>query len=216
MNASRRGRGTSAGLSRESIVTAGTRVARRLGLSNVSLRLVAQELDVTPASLYNHMADKEELIDAIADAFIRDLLEQPLPADPMRRIRELVTRLHRAGIDQPGMLSNTVGHIPEMSGSAQMAYAEQMLAALIEAGASEPQAHVLYRLLVTVAVGASVAAANLRAPRRRPLQDRVADRIADTGPLTARYLARHPSGRRDDISAHLDFILRDLPAEPEA
>ncbi|MDN3460104.1 TetR/AcrR family transcriptional regulator [Rhodococcus sp. APC 3903] len=206
-----RGRGTSAGLSRESIIAAGGRVAEQEGFAGLSLRLVAHELGVTPASLYNHLANKEELVDAVADSFIRELLESPLPTTPKDRIRELVMRLHRAGLDHPGMLSNIIGHIPEQPGSAQMIYSELILSALVETGASEQQAHLLYSILVSLVVGTSVAAVNLRAPSQRSVDDRLGDYIADSRiPLTSRYLKRPQGSQWSDFRARVDFVLRDL------
>ena len=53
-------------LSRERILAAALGLARRDGPEAISMRRIAQELDVWPMSLYRHFRDKEELLDALA------------------------------------------------------------------------------------------------------------------------------------------------------
>ena len=56
-------------LSRERILEVARRIASDEGLDALSMRRIAQQLDVWPMSLYRHFADKEALLDALtADA----------------------------------------------------------------------------------------------------------------------------------------------------
>jgi TetR/AcrR family tetracycline transcriptional repressor len=55
-------------LSRESITTTALDVVARDGLAALSMRRLAQELDVWPMSVYRHFRDKEDLLDAVAAA----------------------------------------------------------------------------------------------------------------------------------------------------
>ena len=54
-------------LSAGRIVAAAVSVAYRGGLSAVSMRTVGRELGVEAMSLYHHVANKEALLDALAD-----------------------------------------------------------------------------------------------------------------------------------------------------
>jgi TetR/AcrR family transcriptional regulator, tetracycline repressor protein len=54
-------------LSREAIVDAAMKIIDEQGLSALSMRAVAQALDTGPASLYAHVANKEQLIDLVLD-----------------------------------------------------------------------------------------------------------------------------------------------------
>ncbi|QBJ97307.1 TetR/AcrR family transcriptional regulator [Rhodococcus sp. ABRD24] len=54
-------------LSRIGIIEAAVRVADRGGLNAVSMRNVGKELGVEAMSLYNHVANKEDLLDGLAD-----------------------------------------------------------------------------------------------------------------------------------------------------
>ncbi len=65
-------------LSRERILGAALDVIDREGLSALSMRRLAQELDVWPMSVYRYFRDKDELLDAIAARAAADV---PLPSD---------------------------------------------------------------------------------------------------------------------------------------
>jgi AcrR family transcriptional regulator len=55
-------------LSRERILSAALALADRGGLDALSMRRLAQELDVWPMSIYRYFQDKEALLDALGDA----------------------------------------------------------------------------------------------------------------------------------------------------
>ena len=61
-------------LTRRRIVLAALGLAESEGLAAISMRRVAAALDVTPMSLYNHVADKAELLDLMLDYVIGDLV----------------------------------------------------------------------------------------------------------------------------------------------
>src|ERR687888_2227530 len=63
-------------LTREAIVDAALRVLAREGADGLSMRRVAEELGAGPASLYWHVASKDELINLLID---RVTSEIPLP-----------------------------------------------------------------------------------------------------------------------------------------
>lgn len=55
-------------LSRDRIVEAALRVIDDEGLGDLSMRRLAQELDVWPMALYRYFQDKEELVEAVVEA----------------------------------------------------------------------------------------------------------------------------------------------------
>ena len=57
-------------LTRADIVRAATRLAGEKGASALSMRSIARELGVSPMALYNHIADREDLISAIVESFL--------------------------------------------------------------------------------------------------------------------------------------------------
>ena len=67
-------------LSRERVLGAAIDLADRDGLESVSMRKLAQGLGVDPMSLYNHVRDKDDLLDGIADAIVAEI-EVPAAGD---------------------------------------------------------------------------------------------------------------------------------------
>lgn len=77
---------TDSGLSRESVVRAGIKVADAEGLRALSMRRVAAEFGVSSMALYRHVAGKDELVLLMADAAFLDI-ELPEPAPDGWRAR---------------------------------------------------------------------------------------------------------------------------------
>src|SRR3970040_272899 len=62
-----------AALTREGIVTAAVKVLDEVGLDGLSMRRVAAELGTGAASLYWHVADKEQLIHLVLNRIMGEL-----------------------------------------------------------------------------------------------------------------------------------------------
>ncbi len=82
-------------LSRERIVAAAVAVADRAGIAGVSMRAVAAELGVEAMSLYHHIASKDALLDALADA-VFERIALPQPGSPWREAMAQRARSARA------------------------------------------------------------------------------------------------------------------------
>jgi AcrR family transcriptional regulator len=63
-------KGPKPGLTLDSIVVTGVQVVEAEGLAAVSMSRVAKQLGTAPASLYRHLAAKDELLALIADAVL--------------------------------------------------------------------------------------------------------------------------------------------------
>lgn len=77
-------------LSRQAIVEAALGVLRTDGIDGLSMRRVASELGTGPASLYAHVAHKEELLELVYDEVAAEI---PVPEPDPARWREQVTQL---------------------------------------------------------------------------------------------------------------------------
>ncbi len=75
-------------LSRERVLRAAVKLADRDGIESLSMRKLGQELGVEAMSLYNHVSNKEEILDGLVDAVFAEI-ELPTPgvdwAEAMRR-----------------------------------------------------------------------------------------------------------------------------------
>jgi TetR/AcrR family tetracycline transcriptional repressor len=120
-------------LTREAIVDAALRVLEREGAEGLSMRRVADELGTGPASLYWHVANKEELINLLVDRVASEI-EVP-PPDPARwqeQLKEWMLQAWRVFQRYPGVAGLTLGRIPV--GPNLVRWTEWMLALLRGAG----------------------------------------------------------------------------------
>ncbi len=82
------------GLNRADVVTAALAVLDEVGAESLTLRRIADRLDVKPPALYWHFASKRDLLDEVATELMRRALPVGPPADDWRtEIRDGARRL---------------------------------------------------------------------------------------------------------------------------
>ena len=109
-------------LTRDRIIDVALAQMRELGYEAVSMRSIAKELGTGPASLYAHVANREELDQLVVDRVAREF---PIPEpDPERWDEQLKQALldmltvYRA---HPGVARATLGMIPTLPGALRTA-----------------------------------------------------------------------------------------------
>lgn len=119
-------------LSRDSVLNAAIGLADKIGLSTLSMRRLGQELGVEAMSLYNHISNKEDLLDGLVDRIFAEV-EQPDENDPWKNaLRACAISKHDALARHPwatGLLESRTN-----PGPANMAHHESMLRCLSQAG----------------------------------------------------------------------------------
>jgi AcrR family transcriptional regulator len=60
-------------LSKDRVLTAALHLADRSGIHSLSMRKIAAELDVQAMSLYNHVANKEEILDGLVEMVVAEI-----------------------------------------------------------------------------------------------------------------------------------------------
>jgi AcrR family transcriptional regulator len=70
---SRQGAGQRVRLNRDRVLQAAVALADEIGIGPLSMRRLAQELDVVPMALYKHVAHKDELLDGMVDVIIAEI-----------------------------------------------------------------------------------------------------------------------------------------------
>ncbi|MFE9745723.1 TetR/AcrR family transcriptional regulator [Saccharothrix saharensis] len=127
-------------LSQELIVRTGLDVLLAEGLDAVSMRRVAQALGTGPASLYAHVATKDELVELMLDRVLEDV---PLPVpDPDRwqhQVKELLGGQVAAMRDYPG-IAKVAWQVMIPIGPNALRHGEALLSLLRAGGLSLTQA----------------------------------------------------------------------------
>ncbi|WP_246610871.1 TetR/AcrR family transcriptional regulator [Nonomuraea rhizosphaerae] len=120
-------------LSQDLIVEAGLRILDAEGLDGLSMRRVAQELDTGPASLYAHVANKEELLELIYDRVLGEIrLPEPDPSRWKEQLREYAIEVYRVLGEHADVARAGLASVP--MGPNALRVGEYVFGLLIEAG----------------------------------------------------------------------------------
>ncbi len=175
--ATRTGARTDAGpaLSREAVIDRALDLADREGLAAVSIRRIAQDFDVTPMALYWHVKNKDELLAAMGERILDEVVIPDLPPDGgLERLRPLLERLVAALARHPGSTDLVPQQILHTERGQRMA--EQALTALAEAGFDKQRradlARAALQSAVTLVAGAPGAETDVPEPDRQAMRDR--------------------------------------------
>lgn len=207
----RRGRGSHVGLTRDDVVSAAAEVAEEVRLDGMTIRAVAKALDITPMGIYNHVANIDELRDAVADYFVSRVLDRLPEADsPLDDVRQLTLALHRAGVEHPGLLLAVTGHIPAGAPSAAVDFTDRMLTNLISAGATQQQAYDTYHAVLCLCLGAATAATNLRSEQPVPLTERIRRQQEHYGDAPVAAYLDQAHSMEQFLGRQLDLLLGGL------
>ncbi|HYI32016.1 MAG TPA: TetR/AcrR family transcriptional regulator C-terminal domain-containing protein [Glaciibacter sp.] len=92
----RRGR-----LNRDRVLLAAVSLADEAGIESLSMRRLAQDLDVVPMALYKHVANKDELLDGMMDVLIREIQAPTRDIDWQNAVRMTALSARRALLRHP-------------------------------------------------------------------------------------------------------------------
>ena len=88
-------------LTRERVLSTAVALADQEGIESLSMRKLAQALDVVPMALYRHVANKDELLDALVDVIVGEI-DPPLEgADWKTALRARILSARRALLRHP-------------------------------------------------------------------------------------------------------------------
>ncbi|NKX55553.1 TetR family transcriptional regulator [Arthrobacter mobilis] len=88
-------------LNRERVLAAAVALADEAGIDSLSMRRLAQELGVVPMALYKHVANKEELLDAMVDVLVAEIDPPAGGAGWKSAIRQRVLSARRVLLRHP-------------------------------------------------------------------------------------------------------------------
>ncbi len=119
-------------LTRDAIVETALRILDHDGVDAVSMRAVAEELGTGPASLYWHVADKDELLDLVFDRIVGEV-ELPVSKGPWQeQLKEFARSIRSVYSSHRDVARITLARIP--TGPNAMVRMDWMLGVMRSAG----------------------------------------------------------------------------------
>ena len=88
-------------LSRDRVLRAAVALADKAGIESLSMRRLAEELGVVPMALYNHVANKEELLDGMIDVVVGEIDPPVARAGWKSAVRQRILSARRALLRHP-------------------------------------------------------------------------------------------------------------------
>jgi AcrR family transcriptional regulator len=140
-------------LSRERILGAALEVADEQGIEALSMRKLGQSLGYEAMSLYNHVANKDDLLDGILDLVLAEM-EPPAADGGLPAVRAAAVSAHEALKRHPW--AATMLMAPGRIRPARIAYMEALLASLRNTGMSAETTYHAYHVLDAHIIGFSL------------------------------------------------------------
>ncbi|MEU9085002.1 TetR/AcrR family transcriptional regulator C-terminal domain-containing protein [Streptomyces sp. NPDC048357] len=126
-------------LNRDRVLRAAVALADATGIDALSMRRLAQELDVVPMALYKHVANKEELLDGMADAVVGEIDPPAAGPDWRHVVRGRILSARRILLRHPWaarVIESRTGPTP-----AVLAYLDSMAGSFRDGGLSADLTH---------------------------------------------------------------------------
>ena len=195
-------------LTAERVLAGALALADEIGIDDLTIRRLADALDVKPMTIYHHVANKEAIIDGMVDLVFAEI-ELPDPALPWneairRRCASARVVLARHPWAAPYMESRT------SPGPALLTHHDAVLGCLRRAMSIEMTAHA-YAVLDAYVYGFALQEATLPATGGAEMADLAAGMIehfpADRYPHLAEFTAEHVMQPGYDFTNEFDYGL---------
>jgi len=201
-------------LSRERVLRAAVALADQNGIESLTMRRLGQELGVEAMSLYNHVANKDDILDGIVDLVLSDIDVPPSGTDWKPAMRHRAISAHEVLLAHPwaAMLVMSRYNI----GPGMTRYLDATLGRLREGGFSIEGALDAWNTLDSHLYGFTLQELNLPfdVSETQQVSASVLPQIpADEFPHVAEVITHvMQSGRAEDFQFGLDLILDGLEA----
>ncbi len=137
-------------LDRDSVVAAAVAFADEHGTDALSMRKLAASLGYEVMSLYNHVANKAEVLSLMVDAVAAEIPALDPAADPIVAVRTLAVDTRAALVRHPWAAGLWLRQMP---GPARVSHMEQHLAALAATDMTPAVAHLAFHAVNNHVIG---------------------------------------------------------------
>ncbi len=195
-------------LNRDRVLAAAVEIADERGVGAVTMREVASRLGVEAMSLYNHVANKDDILDGMVDK-VAEEFDLPQDAENWREaMRRRAVSAHRVFGLHPWapMLFDSRGS----TGPSGLRYFDWVLGTLMQAGFSIDDAARAFSLLDSYIYGFGIEQFNFSADSDAPAEERAEAMLASIPAEQYPYLHRMASHAMQvgyDAEADFDFGL---------
>ena len=209
-------------VTRERVLQAALGLADEGGVDAVSMRKVADVLGVKAMSLYNHVANKDDVLDGMVDATYGEIAAPTPDADWQAQVREIAISAHEVFLRHPWAAGLQMSVKP---GPARLRYGDRLLGCFRDAGFSKQLTYHGYHIIESYILGYTSQVLAYRAVDTDQFED-VLTRFtrgdfAKEYPHFTEHALQHiePEPGQEDVNAYelgLDMILDGLESEKNA
>jgi len=196
------------------VLHAAIALADKDGIEALSMRKLAQELGVEAMSLYNHVANKNDVLDGMVDAVAGEIAAPSGEADWKTAIRTIAISSYETLLRHPWAGGLWMHQMP---GPARLRHFDAVLGSLREAGFSDRLTYHAYHILQSYVLGYTLQVLTYRTLALEELAETAASFIeqlsADEYPNFAEHVRQHMDPRLAEESAFelgLDLMLDGL------
>ncbi len=175
-------------LSRERVLRAAIALADDGGIKGLSMRKLAQELGVEAMSLYNHVANKDDILDGIVELVASEIDVAPDGRDWKTATRRRAISAHEVLVRHPWASGLWMSR---GFGGARMRFADSMLRGFREAGFPEGLTYHAFHVLQSHVMGYTLYVASF------PFE------VAELEELAARFMREFPADEYPDLAEHI-------------
>jgi AcrR family transcriptional regulator len=202
-------------LSRKRILAAAFELADREGIETLSMRRLGHELGVQAMSLYNHVPNKDAILDGLVEGVFAEIDLPDPAADWETELRRCALTAHDALRRHPW--ASPLAMLPAVgpaSLAARLRYVESLLRTLREAGFTSREASYAYHALDSHTFGFTMWQLGHSAPPKGVLAEAALRAVRDGDyPYVLEHAGEHEADRGDepnDFEFGLDLIFAGL------
>jgi AcrR family transcriptional regulator len=197
------------------VLRAAVALADRSGIDSLSMRRLGQELAVEAMSLYNHVANKDDLLNGITDVVLSEI-ELPAEGSWKEALRRHAISAHDVLVSHPWACRLALS--PDRTSIVSVQRAEWMLRELREGGFSPEVTYHAYHALDSHILGFTLWQLGHGIADAEQLREMAAEFFRSFGPEEYPYLREHAqqhfagfgSGEKGAFELVLDLILDGL------